>query len=58
MCYAFFSFHLVPLMGDLFARKSGLCQMGICELGDIVKFVILLTFHQADRVVAITLFLK
>ena len=32
--------------------------MGVCELGDIVKFVMLLTFHQADRVVAIIVFLK
>lgn len=30
----------------------------MCELGDIVKFVILLTFHQADRVVAVTVLLK
>lgn len=43
----------MPATSDLLTRNSGLCQMGVSGLGDIVKFVILLTFHQADRVVAL-----
>lgn len=32
--------------------------MDVCVVGDIVVFFILLTFHQAVRVVTIAMFLK
>lgn len=57
-CVMAFSFYLTHVLGYLLTRNNGLCTMGVCELGDIVKFVILLTFHQADRVVAVTVLLK
>ena len=41
-----FSFHLVPTIGDLFIRMSGLCHMGVCAHGVIVKCVIVLTFIE------------
>ena len=42
----------------LLITKSGLFQMGVCLLGDIVVLVIWWRFHQADRAVAIAEFLK
>ena len=48
----------MPIIGDLFIRMAGLSHKGVSALGVRVKFVISLTFHQAVRVVAITVFLK
>ena len=42
-CVMPFSFHLVPTIGDLFITMSGLCHMGVCAQGVIVRCVIVLT---------------
>lgn len=57
-CVMPFSFHLVPVRGDLFAVKSGLFHMSVWVVGENVVFFILFTLHQAVRVVAIAVFLK
>ena len=38
--------------------KSGLRHMSVFAVGDMVMFLMLLTFNQAVRVVAIAMFLK
>ncbi len=45
-------------MGVLPDRKSGLCQIGVYLQGVSDELMILLAFHQAVRVVEITVFLK
>ena len=54
----FFPLSAYYCIGDLFIIMSGLCHIGACAQGVIVKLVILLTFHTAVRVVAMTVFLK
>ena len=58
ICVMPFSFQGVKFSGFLFIVKSGLFQIGECEDGVTVEFLMWWVFHQAVRAEAMVIFWK